>query len=202
MQEFGRLGPRILQGRFVALEPFSDEHRELLRDAAADSELWRYMPVDGSGEGFDAWWNAALSETAAGTRIAFAVRRLADGAIVGSTSYLAIVPLHARVEIGSTWYVAAAQGTAVNPEAKLLLFANAFEVCRFERVELKCDARNTRSRAAIQKLGAKEEGVLRSHMWVHAGYRRDTVYYSLLRDEWPFAKSLLLARSGGSWLTN
>lgn len=194
MMEVKSLGPRVLKGRFVQLEPFTPANRDELRAAANDPAIWKYMPVDGTGEGFKNFWDGAQKEMAGGSRVAFAVRRLADGAVVGSTSYLNIVPEHARAEIGWTWYAAGAQGSVVNPEAKLLLFANAFERARYTRVELKTDADNARSRAAILKLGAKEEGIFRKHMWMPRGVWRDTVYYSVLSDEWPAVKARLEAR--------
>lgn len=185
------LGPRPLIGSIVCLEPLSPAHHGELQAAAADPALWRYMPVDFAG-----LWDATLKEMAQGSRIGFAVRRLADGAIVGSTSYLADVPRHGRVEIGATWYIAAAQGGTVNAEAKFLLLANAFEEAGYHRVELKTDATNLRSRAAILKLGAKEEGTLRAHMWMPRGYWRDTVYYSILASEWADVKARLQMRLG------
>jgi RimJ/RimL family protein N-acetyltransferase len=194
MNPVSSLGPRVLKGRFVQLEPYTPVHREGLRSAANDAALWRYMPMDGSGEGFDEWRKLTEADMASGSRMIFAVRRLADGALVGSTSYLNIVPEHARAEIGWTWYAATAQGGAVNPEAKLLLFANAFETAGYHRIELKTDAGNAHSRAAILKLGAKEEGIFRGHMWMPRGYWRDTVYYSVLAGEWPEVKAGLESR--------
>jgi RimJ/RimL family protein N-acetyltransferase len=194
MTPVSSLGPRVLKGRFVQLEPYMPAHREDLRVAANDAALWRYMPVDGSGDGFDAWRKLTEADMASGSRIIFAVRRLAGGALVGSTSYLNIVPEHARAEIGWTWYAQTAQGGVVNPEVKLLLFANAFETSGYNRIELKTDAGNARSRSAILKLGAKEEGVFRGHMWMPRGYWRDTVYYSVLREEWPGVKAGLERR--------
>jgi RimJ/RimL family protein N-acetyltransferase len=197
MTPAGSLGPRVLRGRFIALEPANDEHREGLRAAAAGQpESFRYMPLS-AAETFDAWWDDLKSDTAKGARIVFAVRRLADDAIVGSTSYGNIVPEHARTQIGWTWYTKAAQATAVNPEAKLLLLANAFEAAGYKRVEFKTDARNARSRAAILKLGAKEEGTFRSHMWMPDGSRRDTVYFSVTDTEWPAVKAGLERRIAG-----
>jgi RimJ/RimL family protein N-acetyltransferase len=189
------LGPRILRGRFVSLEPVTGAHREGLRAAAAGQpEEFRYMPLSAAGDGFDAWWDDLNNDATKRARIVLAVRRLADDAIVGSTSYGNIVPEHARAEIGWTWYAKSAQGTAVNPEAKLLLFANAFETAGYRRVELKTDARNARSRAAIRKLGATEEGIFRSHMWLPDGHRRDTAYYSVIAEEWPKVKAGLEER--------
>src|SRR6185369_15773547 len=102
-------------------------------------------------------------------------------------------PAHAKLEIGGTWYAAEAQGGFVNPEAKYLLLENAF-ACRYNRVEFKTDSKNARSRAALTKLGAKEEGVLRGHMWVPQGYFRDSVYFSILASEWPAVKAALQRR--------
>lgn len=194
MKPVGPLGPRILKGRFVALEPVTQEHRDGLRAAAAeDSELFRYMPLS-AADTFEKWWDDLHSDAAKGARIVFAVRRLADGAIVGSTSYGNIVPEHARAEIGWTWYARPAQAKAVNPESKLLLLTNAFEAASYLRVEFKTDSRNARSRAAIAKLGAKEEGIFRSHMWMPDGARRDTVYFSITLPEWPAVKAGLESR--------
>jgi RimJ/RimL family protein N-acetyltransferase len=188
------LGPRVLEGRFVRLEPLAAVHREPLAAAGSDPWIWWHLPVRQDENSFKDFWRSAEADTAAGSRIVFIVRNVADGTIVGSTSYLGIAPEHARCEIGWTWYAPSAQGTTVNPEAKLLHLANAFESAGYMRVELRTDAENARSRAAILKLGAKEEGVLRRHMWVPRGTWRDTVYYSVLRDEWPAVKAGLLAR--------
>ncbi|MGQ0741192.1 MAG: GNAT family N-acetyltransferase [Alphaproteobacteria bacterium] len=190
------LGPRVLEGRFVRLEPLVPAHKEGLRRAGSDPAIWRYMPVRDGELAFEDFWNTAEKEMAARERIAFAVRRLAEDVLVGSTSYLNIAPEHARCEIGWTWYEPAAQATAINPEAKLLLLANAFENAGCVRVELRTEAGNARSRAAILKLGATEEGILRRHMRMPRGYWRDTVYYSVLVDEWPAVKAKLLARLG------
>jgi RimJ/RimL family protein N-acetyltransferase len=186
------LGPRTLAGRFVMLEPLAPAHDAALTAIAADPALWEHVPFDPTG-GFAAKLSDLHRAMAAGTQLVYVVRRLADGALVGSTSYMALAPEHARVEIGSTWYIAEAQGTAVNPEAKLLLLENAF-ACGYHRVELKTDARNARSRAAILKLGATEEGTLRSHMWMPQGRFRDTVYFSILAEEWPAARERLERR--------
>jgi RimJ/RimL family protein N-acetyltransferase len=122
--------------------------------------------------------------------ITFAVRRLADDVIVGSTSYLNVVPADAKAEIGFTWYRADAPGGPVNPEAKYLLLGNAFDA-GLNRIEFKTDAKNTRSRAALLKLGAREERILRGHMWMPQGYFRDSVYFSILASEWPPVRAAL-----------
>jgi RimJ/RimL family protein N-acetyltransferase len=192
MQAVTSLGPRTLQGRFVTLEPLEERHHADLIRAAEDPDLWRYIPIDAS-RGFAARLPWLVEEMAAGRYITFVVRRLSDGVIVGSSSYLAITPADAKVEIGFTWYVASAQGGAVNPEAKYLLLSNAF-AAHYNRVEFKTDAKNLRSRAALRKLGAKEEGILRGHMWMPQGYFRDSAYFSILAAEWPEVKAQLEAR--------
>jgi RimJ/RimL family protein N-acetyltransferase len=192
MKPVTSLGPRTLRGRYVALEPLEDRHHAGLIRAAEDPDLWRYIPIDIS-KGFAARLPFLVEENTEGRYITFVVRRLADDAIVGSTSYLAIAPADARVEIGFTWYVAGAQSAAVNPEAKYLLLSNAF-AADYNRVEFKTDARNLRSRAALRKLGAKEEGILRGHIWMPQGYFRDSAYFSILAAEWPDVKAQLEAR--------
>ncbi len=192
MKEVGPLGPRTLPGRFIALEPLAKSHHAGLIAAAEDPETWRYIPFDMS-KGYAARLPDFEREIEQGRQQTFVVRRLADGEIIGSSSYLAIAAEHARVEIGATWYVAASRGTAVNPEAKYLMLENAFGA-GYNRVEFKTDARNARSRAALLKLGAKEEGTLRGHMWMPQGYFRDSVYFSILASEWPEVKAALEKR--------
>jgi RimJ/RimL family protein N-acetyltransferase len=184
------LGPRELKGKFATLEPLAEHHHAaLLEVASSNSDIWRYIPVDQKG-GYAARLPATVAENEKGAMITFVVRRNSDSAIVGSTSYLNIAPNDARVEIGFTWYVPAAQGGAVNPECKYLLLANAF-AAHYNRVEFKTDAKNAQSRAALTKLGAKEEGILRGHMWMPQGYFRDSAYFSILASEWPAVKSTL-----------
>ncbi len=193
MTPVSSLGPRELRGRFVVLEPLEDRHHDaLLAAAASDANIWRYIPVD-QEKGYAARLPQTVSENAKGAMLTFVVRRLSDGAVVGSTSYLNIIPGDARVEIGFTWYVPAAQGGPVNPECKYLLLQNAF-AAHYHRVEFKTDAKNAQSRAALTKLGAREEGILRGHMWMPQGYFRDSVYFSVLAGEWPEVKAKVEAR--------
>ena len=187
------LGPRKLTGRFVALEPIAEHHHAALKAASSDAELFRYMAAAGNARDFARWIGHVDAASQKGAQLAYAIRRLADGAIVGSSSYLDIQEADARVEIGSTWYTAEVQGTAVNPEAKLLLLGNAFGA-GYNCVYLKTDSRNARSRAAIAKLGATEDGILRGHMWNARGYFRDTVFFSILAAEWAGVKQGLEAR--------
>lgn len=187
------IGPRPLSRRFVTLEPLQPcHHADLIRIAEADPAIFRYMPIDLS-QGFAPRLTVIAEENAKGAWITFAVRRNSDGAVVGSTSYMAISPDDAKLEIGATWYATEAQGSAVNPECKLLLLENAFRA-GYNRVELKTDSRNARSRAAILKLGAVEEGTLRAHMWMPQGYFRDTVFFSILAAEWPGVRARLESR--------
>jgi RimJ/RimL family protein N-acetyltransferase len=183
-----------LNGRWVRLVPLDESHREPLRQAADDDRIWGHTLTRASGPGFDPWFDDALAERRAGRRVPFAVGRVADGRWVGSTSYLDVAPRHRRAEIGSTWYHPDAWGTAVNPECKLLLLAHAFGVVGVNRVALVTDALNARSQAAIAKLGAVREGVLRSHMVSHGGRVRDSVVFSIVAAEWPAARAGLLAR--------
>ena len=190
-----QLATQDMEGRFVRLEPLRPDHRDGLCVAADDPEIWTFLSVDGSGRGFDEWFGWSMDMHASGKHIVFAVRELHTQSLVGTTSYLAIVPEHRRVEIGFTWYAVAAQGGRANPECKLLLLTHAFEAGA-NRVELKTDVRNARSRAAITKLGAREEGTLRSNMVVRGGRIRDDVYFSIIRSEWPDVRRGLEARLG------
>jgi RimJ/RimL family protein N-acetyltransferase len=183
-----------LTGRWVALEPLAEAHREPLRRAASDERIWTAIAFRAAGEGFDPWFATALAEREAGRWFPFAVRRLADGACVGSTSYLDIAPKHRRIEIGATWYQPDCWGTRVNPECKLLLLTHAFEVLGVQRVAFITDVLNERSQAAIAKLGATREGVLRSHMLVQGGRTRDSVVYSIVAGEWPRVREALRKR--------
>jgi RimJ/RimL family protein N-acetyltransferase len=185
MTPVAELGPRTLTGGFVALEPVEERHHAELRRAGSDADLFKHIPLLGDASQFEQWVNQMRSGIEKGHRIAYAVRRLSDGALVGSTSYLDILPKDARVEIGATWYVREAQGTAINSDAKLLLLQNAFDA-GYNCVFLKTDSKNARSRAAIAKLGAKFDGILRGHMWMEKQrYFRDTAFFSILATEWP-----------------
>jgi N-acetyltransferase len=190
-----RIEAKVLENKYVRLEPHAEAHREGLRQAAkADAPLFAFMPTDISGANFDRWfdWTAGVSD---GRReLAFSVINGQDGRIVGSTRYLNIELAHRRVEIGHTWYARDSWGGAINPSCKFLLFAHGFDDLKLNRVELKCDARNSRSRAAILKLGAQEEGTLRRHMVMSDGFVRDTVYFSVVASEWPSVMTQLQRR--------
>jgi RimJ/RimL family protein N-acetyltransferase len=196
-----------LVGRWVVLEPLTSEHEQgLLAAAGEDRAAYDWTGVPGTAAEVTTFVADALRARDAGHHEPFAVRRAIDGAVVGSTRFLNIerwpsVRADGRpdsAEIGSTWYAASAQRTAVNTEAKLLLLTHAFEVWEVQRLQLKTDARNARSRAAIERLGARFEGVLRHYQpglgrLGSATAVRDTAMYSIVPDEWPAVKERLLA---------
>jgi RimJ/RimL family protein N-acetyltransferase len=187
--------PVTLEGRFVRLEPLAMAHHAALWEIAKDHELWRWTATDiRKPEDLTAYMEHALAEQAAGRALPFATLAREEGRPVGSTRFGNIEPLNRRAEIGWTWLGAAWQRTAVNTEAKLLMLTHAFETWGCIRVELKTDALNQASRAAIARLGAKEEGTMRKHMVTQTGRVRDTVYYSILDDEWPALKARLETR--------
>jgi N-acetyltransferase len=184
----------ILEGRHVRLEPLQEWHRDDLSAAAAeDPSIFRYMATN-IAEGWDAWLREALDGVAAGTYVVWATVDTSTGRAIGSTRFGDIAPEHGRVEIGWTWLGASHQRTAANTEVKLLQLTYAFEELGATRVALKTDARNLRSQAAIERLGAVREGALRKHIRMPDGYLRDTVYYSILDDEWPAVKARLEER--------
>jgi RimJ/RimL family protein N-acetyltransferase len=185
----------VLRGRWVQLEPLDQGHRNGLRAAADDERIWQHTLAVARGAGFDAWFDDALAQRDADQKIPFAVRRLTNDELVGSTSYLDINLRHRRIEIGSTWYNPEVWGTEVNPESKLLLLTHAFEVLGLNRVAFVTDSRNERSQAAIAKLGAVREGVCRSHMVTQGDRVRDSVLFSIIAAEWPKVKVQLTARS-------
>lgn len=183
----------ILEDDLVRLEPLRDRHAGPLRPLAGDPQIWALTTKRGAGPYFSDWSHAMHHATRMGEQISHAVFDKVTNAWAGHTAFLSIVPEHARIEIGWTWYGAPFRGTHVNPAAKRLLLARAFEAAA-ERVELKTHHLNTRSQRAMDKLGAVREGVLRSHTECWTGERRGTVYYSILKDEWPGVKSGLDAR--------
>ncbi|MDY6055214.1 GNAT family protein [Micrococcus sp.] len=188
------IGPVTLEGRLVRLEPLGHEHAPGLRAAAAEvrhTDVWfAAVPTpDRVADEIDR--RLALRE--AGTMVPFAVRRLADDALIGMTTFMNIDGSLPRVEIGSTWNTPSASGTGTNPESKLLLLAQAFEVWGCVAVEFRTDWMNLASRAAIERLGAKQDGVLRQQA-LRDGYVRDTVVYSILAHEWAFVRRGLEAR--------
>lgn len=179
------LPPVVLEDAFVRLEPFNTALRDEVRAALdCDPDAWNGMVGAAYGPHFDSWWDAAIKAMAAGTRIAYAVRRRSDGAVVGTTSLYEIKPEHRRCEVGSTFYRPEARGGPINPACKRLLLEHAFSNGAI-RVEIITDALNAPSQAAIRKLGATFEGVLRRHKITWTGRERDTAQFSILDDEWP-----------------
>lgn len=182
-----------LDGRFVRLEPLDERHRDdLLAAAAEDPATFRYMSADLSLG--DQAWPAYLADALRPEYVAWATVERASGVAVGSTRFGDIEPQHDRVEIGWTWIAPSRQRTAVNTEAKLLQLTYAFDTLGAGRVALKTDLRNEGSQRAIERLGAVREGVLRRHFRLPDGHVRDTVYYSILADEWPAVRARLEAR--------
>ncbi len=186
--------PVVLEGRFVRLEPAKASHAESLAKYG-DKEIFQFF-MTGAPSTPDAAGFAQYIETcrAMPNVVPFTMVKQDTSEAIGMSSYLDIRPTHLGVEIGMTWIGRPFQGTAVNPEAKLLMLTHAFEVLGCERVQLKTDGRNFQSQAAIEKLGAQKEGVLRSHAQMFDGYIRDTVMYSILPGEWAAVKAGLEKR--------
>ncbi|UOQ56813.1 GNAT family N-acetyltransferase [Leucobacter allii] len=178
--------PGTLRGRLVTLEPLALEQHDELVAAARDGELWRlwYTSIP-SPDAMDAEIRRRLRLQEAGSMLPFTARRADTGRVIGMTTFMNIDATTPRVEIGSTWNAASAHGTGTNAESKLLLLAHAFEVWDCPAVEFRTDFHNHQSRAAIARLGAKQDGVLRAHLRPAAGYVRDTVVFSITRPEWP-----------------
>jgi RimJ/RimL family protein N-acetyltransferase len=189
-----RLDAVPLENRFVRLEPLAPTLEDEVRAALdCDPASWDIMVAAAYGPYFDAWWQAALRAMAQGTRIAWAVRRMDDGAVVGTTSLYEIRPDYRRCEVGSTFYRPEARGGPVNPSCKRLLLGHAFDGGAV-RVEILTDAINPGSQAAIRKLGARDEGVLRKHKITFKGRIRDTAQFAILDDDWPGVRDRLDAR--------
>jgi RimJ/RimL family protein N-acetyltransferase len=195
---FADLAP-TLAGRTVRLEPLAAHHESGLRAAAADPRVWRWMPVDptATAETFHAWMVDAEQKAADDLEAPFCVLRAGTDEALGSTRYLALRPEHRGLEIGWTWLSSAAWGTAANTEAKLMLMEHAFERLGCMRVEFKTDALNERSRAALEAIGARFEGIHRRHMLVRGGELRDSAWYSVIDDDWPATKAALAERVAG-----
>ncbi len=185
--------PVTLTGRFVRLEPLSLAHIPDLTAAGQDESIWRYMLYGTirTEAQMRVWVLDLLEKQKLGTDLPFVVVHLGSGRIAGATRYLEVRPPHRSLEIGGTWYAPEFQRTAVNTECKYLLLKYAFENLKCIRVQFKADARNTRSRKAIERLGAVPEGILRNHYILPDGTLRDSAYYSILDREWPEIKKSL-----------
>ncbi|PYV51893.1 MAG: GNAT family N-acetyltransferase [Acidobacteria bacterium] len=186
--------PISLAGKHVRLEPLRPEHALLLWGIAKDhlDDLFRWIPYRlQTLEDFEALNRQVLEEQERGLSVPFATFECSSNRIVGTTRYMNMDLPNRKVEIGSTWVAPRWQRTVINTEAKYLMLRHAFETWKCLRVELKTDSQNQRSRQAILRLGAKEEGTLRKHMLTWTGRQRDSVYFSILDTEWPEVKSEL-----------
>ncbi len=182
----------VLEGMHVRLEPLAKTHLAGLARIGLEEELWRWIPTPvRTQEEMAAYIETALDEQERGVSLPFAIIDRATGRAIGSTRYGSIDRTNYRVEIGWTWVAREWQRTAVNTEAKYLLLKHAFETLGCMRVELKTDSLNERSRAAILRIGAREEGIFRNHMITSSGRIRHTVYFSIIGSEWPAVKARL-----------
>jgi len=189
------VAPVTLEGRHVRLEPLAKAHLAGLAEVGLDEELWRWIPTSvRTREEMAEYIDTALGEQERGVSLPFAIVEKATGRAIGSTRYGNIERMHHRVEIGWTWVAREWQRTAMNTEAKYLLLRHAFETLGCMRVELKTDSLNEKSRAAILRIGAKEEGIFRNHMITASGRIRHSVYFSILDSEWPAVKARLEAK--------
>ncbi|WP_420475838.1 GNAT family N-acetyltransferase [Noviherbaspirillum sp. ST9] len=189
--------PLTLKGEHVTLEPLQISHTAGLAEAVRDGELWKlwYTSIP-APEGMGTEIDRRLGLQASGSMMPFAIRRNDTGALCGMTTYMHIDAVHRRVEIGSTWYAKSVQRTAVNTEAKLMLLTHAFEELRCIAVEFRTHWMNQQSRAAIARLGAKQDGILRNHQRMPDGSFRDTVVFSIIESEWPTIKRHLQFKLG------
>ncbi len=180
----------------MRLEPLRAEHHESLCEAGRDETTFRWFPLAVFGaEPMRRFIDHGLVEQAQGRALPFVIRTVHDGAIVGSTRFGAIESVHRRAEIGWTWLSPAVRRTPVNTECKLLLMRHGFEALGYNRVEFKTDSLNAASRAALKRIGATEEGTFRNHMVVEDGRRvRHSVYFSIIREEWPAVGAALESR--------
>jgi RimJ/RimL family protein N-acetyltransferase len=193
--EHMKVEPVVLEGAHVRLEPLSRAHLPGLCEVGLEEELWRWIPTRvRMAADMSAYVELALQEQADGDSLPFAQIERATGRVIGSTRYMNIERAHHRVEIGCTWIGLEWQRSAVNTEAKYLLLRHAFETLGCMRVELKTDSLNEKSRAAILRIGAKQEGIFRNHMMTSTGRIRHTVYFSIVDSEWPDVKSELERR--------
>jgi RimJ/RimL family protein N-acetyltransferase len=188
------LRPVTLEDEHVRLEPVSLEHLDGLHAAGNDESIWRWMPRRPvTRDDFRSVVEHALAEQQHGRGLTWTTMDVASGEIIGSTSFLNVSAYDNRLEIGSTWITPKMQRTAINTEAKYLQLRHCFEELGCLRVELKTDARNLNSQRAIERIGAVREGVFRRHMRTQGGFQRDSVYFSIIDEEWPGVKRRLEA---------
>jgi N-acetyltransferase len=188
--------PVVLEGRHVRLEPMERRHLPALLEAARDPAIFQYYvtPPLGAEAEMTKWMESILKNQAAGTDVCWVTVRRSDGRVVGATTYLDIRRVNRGLEIGNTWLTPEVQRTAVNTEAKYLQLRHAFEVLGAVRVQLKTDERNAKSRAAITRLGASFEGILRKYQARYDGFVRNTAMFSIIAEEWPAVKAGLEAK--------
>lgn len=190
--EIMQVEPVTLEGNFVRLEPLAMRHAESLALVSNEPEIWRYMPSTLlTLPQIEQWIEATLQLQDTGTILPFAIVEKVTNRAIGSTRYHDIILKDRGLEIGWTWLGKNYWRTAINTECKYLLFRHAFEQLNCIRVQLKADGRNQRSRNAIERIGAKFEGILRQHRIMPDGYYRDSAYYSVLDKEWPEVKAAL-----------
>lgn len=188
----GPLVPLVLEGDFVCLEPMTLQHLGALSDVGLDPDIWRFtLVLVRTREDMRSYMEAALRLQIEGTTLPFVTIERSSGRVVGSTRFGNYDPANHRIEIGWTWIAPPWQRTVINTEAKYLMLSHAFERLHCVRVELKTDVLNSRSRKAMLRIGAKEEGILRKHSLVWDGRYRDSIYYSILDEEWPEVKRQL-----------
>ena len=187
------ISPVVLNGKYVRLEPMTEDHIPGLAEIGVGQTFWDFMLYGrmDSVEDMRNWVMDILSRAQNGTDLPFVAIHLASGKVAGATRYLNIMPKDRGLEIGGTWYGTEYQRTPVNTECKYLLLTHAFERLGCIRVQLKTDLRNVRSQKAIERIGAKREGILRNHMILPSGQFRDSVFYSILDSEWPEVKKRL-----------
>jgi RimJ/RimL family protein N-acetyltransferase len=185
--------PVTLVGKCVRLEPLNEAHIPDLAAVGCDDRIWRLMRYGliRTEQDMRAWVSQLLEGQAAGTDLPFAVIQLASDRVAGATRYMEIHPEHRGLEIGGTWYGLEFQRTAINTECKYLLLQYAFEMLGAIRVQFKADVQNEQSIRAIERIGAKREGILRNQMILPGGVRRDSIYYSIIDQEWPVVKERL-----------
>ncbi|MEQ1685586.1 MAG: GNAT family protein [Burkholderiaceae bacterium] len=187
--------PVTLSGPFVRLVPLTLEHVPALASIGLDPVLWRWIPVPvTTGDEMRDYVASALDDQARGLALPFAITNATGGEVIGCTRFGNIDVKNRRLEIGWTWLARSHQRTAANTDAKRLLLAHAFDDLGAMRVELKTDALNEKSRAAISRLGAVQEGIFRKHLVTASGRMRDTVYFSIIDTEWPAVRHTLDAR--------
>ena len=190
-----KVTPIVIEGQHVRLEPLTHAHAESLIAAAGDGEIWKSdVTIVPSAATINKYIEDALRGLERGTELPFAIASKATGVVVGTTRFYEIMPADRRAAIGYTWLGRSAQRTPVNTETKLLLLAYAFDHWKCLRVEFITDVLNEQSRAAILRLGAKQEGILRNHMIMPSGRIRDSVFFSVIAEEWPEVKANLEAK--------